>query len=96
MVKHAQRAPSPQEDGEHSGRIMQVAVQHRLRDPDSAQFERVDVVANSQGSPYQAVATVRAKNGFGGYTVSTFTCAFDPADGYRVCGLTKFVRLYVA
>ena len=90
-VKHPAQ-PSRQELESTAAASCKVAVRHVLRDPDSAQFEDVIVVTNDNGSPYEALATVRAKNGFGGYGKSTFKCEIDPANKYTTYSVHEIRR----
>ena len=90
-VKHPAQ-PSRQELESTAATSCKLAVRHVLRDPDGAQFEDVIVVTNDSGSPYEALATVRAKNGFGGYGKSTFKCEIDPANKYSTYSVHEIRR----
>jgi len=74
--------PSRQELEGIAAASCKVAVRRVLRDPDSAQFEDVIVVTDDNGSPYEALAIVRARNDVGGYAKSTFKCGIDRANKY--------------
>ena len=60
-------------------------IKKNLRDPDSADFITDPSTSHASAEPdgsYQALLTVRANNGFGGKTVSTFNCIVSKdADG---------------
>jgi len=66
----------------------ETAVKGRLRDPDSAEFptdyaawDKAQRGPGATGTVYTAFVKVRGANGFGGKTVSVFTCTILKSSG---------------
>lgn len=62
-------------------------VKDRLRDPSSAEFS--DQSATGSGDNWTSTGTVRAKNGFGGMQVMSYTCDVK-FDGDEFTGTASF------
>lgn len=77
--------PKPASDEEMAAYVCGDFVKQSLRDPDSADFitdpSRARAIRQTDGS-FTALLRVRAANGFGGKTVSLFSCTVTKdADG---------------
>lgn len=72
------------ESGRHTtaATMCQYMLQSRLREPSSAEWvDWQNWPMTRTGEKFRMVATVRARNGFGGMSVEKFECLFKEQDG---------------